>query len=208
MFKNIIAVSLVTLLAGSAPAMATDGVVDIVAPFEITGLDPAKSGDIFLRMRIVETLVDADRDGNPVPALAKNWSVSEDGLTWRFELQTGVKFQDGTALTAEAVASALNIARAKAGLLSKAPITEIKADAEGAVVVSLSKPFVPLLAFLAENRAQILAPAAYEGADVKAIIGTGRFKLTKLEAPQSLAVERFADYRGEKPQIEKATYLS
>lgn len=208
MFRKFIAASLVTLLAGSAPAMATDGVVDIVAPFEITGLDPAKSGDIFLRMGIVETLVEADMDGNPVPALAKSWTVSEDGLTWRFELQTGVKFQDGTALTAEAVASALNIARAKAGLLSKAPIAQIKADGEGAVVVSLSKPFVPLLAFLAENRAQILAPAAYEGADVKAIIGTGPFKLTKLEAPQSLAVERFADYWGQKPQIEKATYLS
>jgi peptide/nickel transport system substrate-binding protein len=208
MFKNIIAVSLMTLLAGSAPAMATDGVVDIVAPFEITGLDPAKSGDIFLRMGIVETLVEADMDGNPVPALAKSWAVSEDGLTWRFELRTGVKFQDGTGLTAEAVASALNIARAKAGLLSKAPITAIKADGEGAVLVSLSKPFGPLLAFLAENRAQILAPAAYEGADVKAVIGTGPFKLTKLEAPQSLSVERFADYWGQKPEIEKATYLS
>ncbi len=208
MFKNIVAVSLMTLLAGSAPAMATDGVVDIVAPFEITGLDPAKSGDIFLRMGIVETLVEADMDGNPVPSLAKSWAVSEDGLTWRFELQSGVKFQDGIGLTAEAVASALNIARAKAGLLSKAPITEIKADGEGAVVVSLSKPFVPLLAFLAENRAQILAPAAYEGADVKAVIGTGPFKLTKLEAPQSLSVERFADYWGQKPEIEKATYLS
>lgn len=208
MFKNIIAVSLMTLLAGAAPAMATDGVVDIVAPFEITGLDPAKSGDIFLRMGIVETLVEANIDGNPVPALAKSWAVSEDGLTWRFGLQTGVKFQDGTGLTAEAVASALNIARAKAGLLSKAPITEIKADGEGAVVVSLSKPFVPLLAFLAENRAQILAPAAYEGVDVKAVIGTGPFKLTKLEAPQSLSVERFADYWGQKPEIEKATYLS
>lgn len=208
MFKNIVAVSLMTLLAGSAPAMATDGVVDIVAPFEITGLDPAKSGDIFLRMGIVETLVEADMDGNPVPSLARSWAVSEDGLTWRFELQTGVKFQDGTGLTAEAVASALNIARAKAGLLSKAPITEIKADGEGAVVVSLSKPFVPLLAFLAENRAQILAPAAYEGADVKAVIGTGPFKLTKLEAPQSLSVERFAGYWGQKPEIEKATYLS
>ena len=57
MFKNIIAVSLVTLLAGSAPAMATDGVVDIVAPFEITGLDPAKSGDIFLRMGIQRDLL-------------------------------------------------------------------------------------------------------------------------------------------------------
>lgn len=208
MFRNIFAASLALLLAGAAPTIADDGVVDIVAPFEIGGLDPSKSGDIFLRMGIVETLVEADKDGNPVPALAKSWTVSEDGLTWRFELQSGVTFQDGTALTAEAVVAALKIAKDKAGLLSKAPIADIKAEGEGTVVVSLSKPFVPLLAFLAENRAQILAPASYDGADVKAIIGTGPFKLTKIEPPQSLAVERFADYWGDKPEIEKATYLS
>ncbi|MFN3364086.1 MAG: ABC transporter substrate-binding protein [Allorhizobium sp.] len=208
MFRNIFAASLALLLAGAAPTMADDGVVDIVAPFEIGGLDPSKSGDIFLRMGIVETLVEADKDGNPVPALAKSWTVSEDGLTWRFELQSGVKFQDDSALTAEAVVTALKIAKDKAGLLSKAPIADIKAEGEGTVVVSLSKPFVPLLAFLAENRAQILAPSSYEGTDVKSIIGTGPFKLTKIEPPQSLAVERFADYWGNKPEIEKATYLS
>ncbi|QGG91650.1 ABC transporter substrate-binding protein [Agrobacterium sp. MA01] len=208
MFRNIFAASLALLLAGAAPTIANDGVVDIVAPFEIGGLDPSKSGDIFLRMGIVETLVEADKDGNPVPALAKSWTVSDDGLSWRFELQSGVRFQDGTALTAEAVASALRTAKDKAGLLSKAPIADIKAEGEGTVVVSLTKPFVPLLAFLAESRAQILAPASYEGADVKAIIGTGPFKLTKIEPPQSLAVERFADYWGNRPEIEKATYLS
>lgn len=208
MFRNIFAASFALLLAGAAPTIADDGVVDIVAPFEIGGLDPSKSGDIFLRMGIVETLVEADKDGNPVPALAKSWTVSDDGLSWRFELQSGVRFQDGTALTAEAVASALRTAKDKAGLLSKAPIADIKAEGEGTVVVSLTKPFVPLLAFLAENRAQILAPASYDGADVKAIIGTGPFKLTKIEPPQSLAVERFADYWGNRPEIEKATYLS
>jgi peptide/nickel transport system substrate-binding protein len=197
------------LLFSSAPLLAAeDGVVDIVAPFEITGLDPAKSGDIFLRMGIVETLIEADAKGSPIPALAKSWSVSDDGRTWRFALQDGVVFHDGTKLSADAVAKSLDVARAKPGLLSKAPIDTIKVDGEMTVVITLTKPFVPLLAFLAESRAQILAPAAYDGTDVKTIIGTGPFKLTSIEAPQALSVEQFAAYWGQKPAIEKAAYRS
>jgi peptide/nickel transport system substrate-binding protein len=208
MFKNI-GVSLSLLFFSVVPSFAAPGgAVNVVAPFEITGLDPAKSGDIFLRMGIVETLVEADKAGNPVAALAKSWTVSDDGKVWRFALQSGVKFQDETVMTADAVAASLNIARGKPGLLAKAPIETIAADGADTVVITLSKPFVPLLAFLAESRAQILAPASYEGKEVKAIIGTGPFDLTRIQPPQSLSVERFAHYWGAKPSIEKATFLS
>lgn len=197
------------LFSTAAPVFAaSDGIVDIAAPFEITGIDPSRSGDIFLRMAIVETLVEADAQGKPVAGLADSWTVSHDGLVWRFSLKSGVAFHDGTALNAQAVASALNIARFKPGLLGKAPVEAIEAEGNDVVVVTLSRPFVPLLAFLAENRAQILAPAAYEGNEVKAVIGTGPFRLTALEAPKSLSVERFADYRGDRPAIEKARYIS
>ncbi|MVA25002.1 ABC transporter substrate-binding protein (plasmid) [Agrobacterium vitis] len=205
---SMLAASVLLLFSGSAFAGANDMIVDVVAPFEITGLDPAKSGDIFLRMGIVETLVESDKDGNPAPALAKSWVASPDGASVRFSLQPGITFHDGSALAAEDVARALNIARGKPGLLSKAPIESITADGQGTVVVTLTRPFAPILAFLAESRAQILAPSAYEGNSVKAIIGTGPFKLTGIEAPQSLAVERFDGYWGRKPAIEKATYLT
>lgn len=38
-----------------------------------------------------------------IPALAKSWDTSSDGLTWTFHLQDGVKFQDGTDFNAAAV---------------------------------------------------------------------------------------------------------
>src|SRR5262249_38665643 len=38
------------------------------------------------------------------PALAEKWDVSPDGLTYTFHLRKGIKFHDGSPLTAEAVA--------------------------------------------------------------------------------------------------------
>ena len=41
---------------------------------------------------------------NPVPSLAESWTVSDDGLTYTFQLRTGVKFHNGREVTAEDVA--------------------------------------------------------------------------------------------------------
>lgn len=124
---SMLAVSVMLLFSGSAVAGANDTTVDVVAPFEITGLDPAKSGDIFLRMGIVETLVESDKDGNPVPALAKSWIVSPDGTSVRFTLQQGVSFHDGSVLAAKDVARALNVARGKPGRLPRFWLSSLKA---------------------------------------------------------------------------------
>ncbi|WP_394689496.1 ABC transporter substrate-binding protein [Hoeflea sp.] len=190
----------------SSAALSNDGVLDVAAPFEIKGADPSLSGNIFLKMDVAETLVNADTTGRLLPGLAESWSVSGDGLIWRFSLRQGVTFHDGAPFTAAAAAAALDIARAKKGLLSSAPIESIEPDGAD-LVISLTEPFGALPAFLAEYRSQILAPSAY-GADGKAtaVIATGPFKVTEMQAPMSLKTERNEAYWGEKPTIEKASY--
>lgn len=42
-----------------------------------------------------------DADANIVPGAARDWQVSDDGLTWTFNLRPGLAWSDGTALTAE-----------------------------------------------------------------------------------------------------------
>ena len=49
---------------GAAP------VLSISAPWGITSRDPSKSGFVFLRLNIAETLVNSDSRGNPLPGLA------------------------------------------------------------------------------------------------------------------------------------------
>ena len=190
----------------SSAAFANDGVLDIVAPFEIKGADPATSGNIYIKMDIAETLVNADLEGRLTPGLATGWQVSEDGFEWRFQLREGVVFHDGSAFTAEAAANALTIARGKPGLLATAPITGIVPDGAD-LVIRLSEPFAPLPAFLSEYRSLIYAPAAY-AADGNAteVIGTGAYRVTRLEAPLRLEAEAFADYWGAAPAIDRASY--
>ena len=57
---------------------------------------------------VYNTLLRVDESGKYVGDLAKEWSVSDDGLTWTFKLHDNVKWHDGTPLTAEDVAWAIN----------------------------------------------------------------------------------------------------
>lgn len=205
MIKKLALVILLSTSLSSA-ALSNDGVLDVAAPFEIKGADPSLSGDIFLKMDIAETLVNADTTGRLLPGLAENWSVSDDGHKWRFVLREGVSFHDGSPFTAAAAAAALDIARAKKGLLSNAPIESIAADGSD-LVISLKEPFGALPAFLAEYRSQILAPSAYSADGMAtSVIATGPFKVTELQAPMSLRTKRNETYWGDKPAIENASY--
>lgn len=73
----------------------------------ITSLDPALAVDTETERvcrQVFETLVGIEREtGGTAPLLAADWSVSSDELTYTFELQEGVTFQDGSELTAEVV---------------------------------------------------------------------------------------------------------
>jgi peptide/nickel transport system substrate-binding protein len=72
-----------------------------------TTIDPADSYDYF-GINIIENIGDGLVDYVPgttsyAPALATDWSVSSDGLTWTFNLRQGVKFADGTPFNATVV---------------------------------------------------------------------------------------------------------
>jgi peptide/nickel transport system substrate-binding protein len=182
--------------------------LQIAAPWEIGSLDPAKAGYIFTRMQVSETLVGVDAQGGLAPGLASGWEVSANQLVWRFRLRPGAKFHDGAALTPADAVRALERARANPGVLGNAPVQKISADKD-AVVFELSRPFSPLAAFLAHASTQILAPASYAAdGTVKAVVGTGPYKIASIQPPQKMEVERFDGWQGKKPAIERVGYLA
>ena len=72
-----------------------------------TWFDPAETSGVITPFMFLYAMHDAlvkPMPGNPMaPSLATQWSESEDGLTYDFELRQGVKFHNGDPFTAEDV---------------------------------------------------------------------------------------------------------
>lgn len=202
---TLVATSLFTSLTSIAAEKTT---LNISSPWEIASYEPSISGFAFYRLGVMETLVDATVEGALIPGLATDWQMSEDGLTWRFNLRQGVSFHNGNPLTAKIAAEALQRALGKPGMLEKAPITTIEAD-QNTVVFTLDRPFAALPALLTHNTTVIAAPASIDedGSHIAAI-GTGPFAVDIFTPPQSVDVIRYDNYWGDKALLEKVSYLA
>ncbi|NVK73622.1 MAG: ABC transporter substrate-binding protein [Oceanospirillaceae bacterium] len=207
LFFTLVLSGALALTACSGPT--SSNTVSISGPFEFTSLAPSKNGFVFSRMQILETLLDVDDDGVLVPALAEDWHISEDAKVWTFNLRDKVHFHDGALMDADAVVNSLMIAKSKHGALRKAPIEKIFAKDDHTVIVTLTRPFTPLGAVLANYANGILSPAAYDDkGEVTELSATGPYKVFQFAPPHKLVVERFDDYWGKKASIQYASYLT
>nr|WP_106781126.1 ABC transporter substrate-binding protein [Lysinibacillus timonensis] len=175
-------------------------------------LDPAivTDGESFkVTENIYETLLNfGDQDTTVNPGLAKDWEVSEDGLTYTFFLEEGVKFHDGTDFNAEAVVK--NVERWKGGAaeqfyyfhsMFKANgediINEVIAEDDYTVVFKLSRPQAPFLKNIAMSPFGIASPTAFESAGESFgdnPVGTGPFKFVEWKRNDSITIEKNPDY--------------
>jgi ABC-type transport system substrate-binding protein len=74
-------------------------------------LDPALTQDadsLMVSQYLYEGLVSLDASGNPQPALAESWVVSDDQLDYIFKLRANAAFSDGTPVTPDIVAENFN----------------------------------------------------------------------------------------------------
>ena len=93
----------------SAPPAPATVPVTIGVPARPQSLDPSLTVDAESHRstrQVLETLLGVDHNtGAPIPYLASDWTVTDDGLRYTFSLAPDVEFHDGTALTAEVVAA-------------------------------------------------------------------------------------------------------
>ncbi len=196
-----------SLVSMSLSAAAEPGVLRVAAPWEYTSNEPSDTGYIMARMQIAETLVMVEPDGKLVGGIAESWNVAEDRLTWRFPIRSGLAFHDGTPVTAEAAAASLKLALAGESM-QQIPVDELKADGN-AVVIRTKTPFSHLPAVLVDYASVILAPKSY-GPDGKVVnvIGSGPFKITKIDGKTVIELDRFDGYRGGPAKVAKARYTA
>ncbi|MGB9896943.1 ABC transporter substrate-binding protein [Thermanaerothrix sp.] len=178
-------------------------------------IDPAVGSDYVASIslcNLYDSLVFPNPDGSVKPWLAKSWTVSDDGLTYTFELQQGVKFHNGDELTAEDVVFSLNRIMAIGegyGYLFTANVKEAKALDKYKVEFTLKQPFGPFLGALVRlyilNKNQVMANIQKDGPYgefgdygkgwlVTHDAGSGPYMVKDMKTEEYLLMEKFDDY--------------
>lgn len=90
----------------AAPAETTAGgkILSVQVGPDLETIDPALNSAVDggnMLLHSFECLLAVDQDGKLIPGQAESWETSEDGLTWTFHLRDGLKWSDGSDLTAK-----------------------------------------------------------------------------------------------------------
>lgn len=93
----------VSATGGKTPAASGEQKIIFALHNEPDSIDPGITDNTFaipILFNTFEGLVSYDTENNIVPADAESWEISDDGLTYTFHLREGLKWSDGTPLTA------------------------------------------------------------------------------------------------------------
>jgi oligopeptide transport system substrate-binding protein len=194
--------------------------------FKPRTLDPALATDIYsvsVIQQVFDGLVQFDKDLNIIPAIAKSWKISADGLTYTFYLREGVRFHNGREVTAEDwIYSFTRIMDPK----TKSPAANFldrvlgfnefpggKCDSVGGLSakgkyifeIKLSESYSPFLSILGMNKFKVLPKEEVEKAGGhfgRFPIGTGPFRFTSMKEGEEIVLETNEDYFEGRPYLD------
>ena len=182
-----------TAAAPIEPENTREGVLR-VAMQPIVQTDPAfisSDSEVLVANHVYDYLVDVDPDSIAIPRLASEWTTSDDGKIYVFNLAEGVTFHDGSPLTAEDVVWTFNRLRDPALELPTSSlysnILDIQATGDLEVTFTLETPNPFFLYDLSDNHALILK-AGTEDADTN-FNGTGPFKVVEYLPEDRIVLE-------------------
>lgn len=206
------------LVALPLAAQAQDKVLRMVPNASLRLLDPLTTTAYITRNHgymVYDTLFGYDEDYVPQPQMVEDWSVSDDGLTYRFTLREGLVFHDGTPVTAaDAVASVERwMARDLTGRSIAEVLDTIAAEDDRSFVVTLSLPFGPLVESLAKPSSVVpfvmpkrIIDAAGDG-NIEEVIGSGPYRFVSEEFRPGVSAV-YVRHEGYVPRSEPPSYFA
>src|SRR5690348_11656553 len=201
------AIAVVSLSSLASPSTAQELKIAVAA--DVTSADP-HFFNLFPNNNIAEhifdKLVQMDPDSRMIPGLATSWKTLDD-TTWEFKLRKGVKFHDGSELTAEDVAYSID--RVPQVPNSPGPFT---AYTKAIIAKEIVDPYTIRFKYaaphpLAPNDLSpiyIVSKTLATGASTedfnsgKAAVGSGRYKLVRYVSGDRIELVRNDNYWGEK----------
>ncbi|WP_338722470.1 ABC transporter substrate-binding protein [Devosia sp. XK-2] len=212
--RKTLALAAAGLMLAAGPVLAQPTEIRIGVALEPPALDPtagtAEAIDVVVYQNVFEGLVRIDQTGAVQPGLAKSWTISDDGLTYRFDLHEDVTFHDGTAFDAEDVKFTFERLLAEDSVNAQKalyePISAVSVVDPTTVEFNLSRPDGLFLFNLGRGDAVIVAPESAENNGAEPI-GTGPFAFIQWDRGSRVVLEQYGPYWGEKPALTKASYV-
>src|SRR5204863_1194229 len=204
---RVLSVLVATVVAGaqlSAPALAAPprgGAANIAMIGEPQTLDPmASTADLVgtIMQHVYELLYTYDANSNVVPMLAETMpAVSSDGLVYTIPLRKGVKFHNGKEMTSADVVASLQrwMEMAPRGKAVAKEIKTLEAKGPYTVVITLNRPYAPLVAHFAlpSGFAVIMAKDSIAN-PLTQFVGTGPYVFKERKPDQYVQIVRFDGY--------------
>ncbi|MEW9124029.1 MAG: ABC transporter substrate-binding protein [Thermotaleaceae bacterium] len=197
-----------TEIKGNSPKAVTIGLAG-----DAYSLDPYPLNETItnaINLHLFDTLVAADADLQPVPALAESWEVSEDAKIWTFHLRKNVQFHNGNSFTADDVLYSLDRAKVdmSAFKYTVATVDSYKKLDDHTVEIVTKDPNSLLLAHIKDL--MILDKESCDGQTDEWIAqnpnGTGRYKFVEHVRGDKIVFERNENFWGKLPEAEKVTF--
>jgi peptide/nickel transport system substrate-binding protein len=175
-------------------------------------LDPHKTSAYFsfqVLENVFDTLVESDPDLEFTGALAKDWTVSDDELTWTFSMRENVTFHDGSPCTAKDVVYSYRriIDDELANAWRFEAVEDVTAPDDLTVVITVSHPAPDLLANLGnfKGTAIVQKDNVESGKIADRPIGTGAFKVDGYRPGDRITLLAHDDFWGGRPKIDGVT---
>lgn len=166
--------------------------------------------------KIYQGLISYTADMKPIPVLAKNWTISDDKLTYTFHLQEGVTFHDGMPFTADDVVFSVmefamtlsTRARSVFSLVDKAEAVD-----KHTVRFTLKQPYVPFMLVFVVTGCPMMPKHIFAGTDYRTNpknatpIGTGPFKFAEWQRGNFIRLVRNDTYwKPGQPYLDEIIY--
>lgn len=217
--KRALAPMILAAALGTTPALAgkSDDTLRVAMAEEILNLDynyTTKREYIILAQMTDTTLFDIDPSTQEVkPSVATGYEYIDE-MTLDVTLRDDVKFHDGSTLNAEDVAYTYNWiiredSESNAGSTTRRWLNQAEVTGPNTVRFHLKSVYPLVLRDMAQ-RIMLRKAGTYDesgsiGRDAKTqdLIGTGPYRVASFEPGQELVLERFKEYFGELPAIQK-----
>jgi len=193
---------------------------------EPLSLDPRQSASVYDSLpinQIFDTLVTVDPSLTVRPGLAETWTISRDGTEYVFTLRQGVRFHDGSALTADDVAFSIerqigaetNLASSFLMVIDGAQefahgrrdvIPGIEIVDARTIRIRLARPYVSFLEVLAIDNLGVVPRALVRergAAFARSPVGTGPFRFVSWTPGDRLVLEANEQYFAGPPYLER-----